>query len=260
MRMSIANCITLCYTIGSCVRAAVVQQEFSACDSPTKPTSYEAIVAKLKPVDLKRLARFKKSIQQETAKSGGALFAIGRSLIEARGDLAHGLFAVWVEYNLSFGQRTAQIYMRISEKLPNDAPQLHMLQLRTLVALTGKKIDDDQRLELVEAIKSGELSTDQAIMDRVQELTTDPDRAQQAIKVKAGRAAAVSRVASLVVTSLPRPQLDALLKELQAAGLDLLAQAIEEEATGPQEDEAVPAAVSKNAFVVRPSAATHIFR
>jgi hypothetical protein len=73
--------------------------------------------------------------------------ACGQMLLEAKAKVPHGQWLPWLRKNITFGERSAQGYMRIASRLPNpqrvaDLPLRHMLgELRTPLRASHEAID-----------------------------------------------------------------------------------------------------------------------
>lgn len=52
-------------------------------------------------------------------QAGAAILEIGRRLIEAKGQLEHGAWSVWLKEQVSFSERSAQNFMRLAREYPN---------------------------------------------------------------------------------------------------------------------------------------------
>lgn len=214
--------------------------------STKKPNAKSGSSQPTNPDDAKRLSKAKRLIEAVLVKQGRAHLEIGTLLRDAKGDLAHGTFLAWVEANLPFGQRTAQIYMRIAEAIPGDLPQFQKLQLRTLKELSSEKLPDSVRKVILEEIEDGDLVSDKAIQERISHALITPEQEEKARQVRTERDKAMSRAATMLHSVLG-DQIEELVKALRAAGISELAKLVEDIATTPEKEPAETAeAVAEN--------------
>ena len=101
--------------------------------------------------------------QEHQAAVGAARSAVehaiecGKLLFEAKTVVGHGAWLGWVETNCTFGQRTAQGYMRLARELPRldeaNAQRVAHLSLRDALGTLARQSADLRRLPQLEAAK-----------------------------------------------------------------------------------------------------------
>ena len=81
----------------------------------------------------------------------------GELLLKAKATVGHGGWLAWVETNCTFGQRTAQGYMRLARELPRldeaNAQRVADLSLRDALGTLARQSADLCRLPQFEAVK-----------------------------------------------------------------------------------------------------------
>ena len=81
----------------------------------------------------------------------------GKLLLEAKTVVGHGAWLGWVKTNCTFGQRTAQGYMRLARELPRldetNAQRVADLSLRDALGTLARQGADLRRLPQLEAAK-----------------------------------------------------------------------------------------------------------
>jgi hypothetical protein len=86
---------------------------------------------------------------QHAGEAIGFAIACGELLLEAKASVPHGQWLPWLRTNVAFGERSAQGYMRIAQRLPNpqrvaDLPLRRVLgELRTPLRTSREAIDAD---------------------------------------------------------------------------------------------------------------------
>lgn len=183
--------------------------------------------------ELRHLEKAKRLIEIAMHKKTQSVFEIGKLLIAAKDGLNHGAFLNWIDDNLAFKRRTAQLYMRIADVLSGSASHLGIFQMNTLDALAGKAVSEAARHTIIVDIASGDLQTDDAVLDRIAQLT--PVRDDKAAEAKARRTLARKQVAQLTC-ELAGERINEFVDLLRAAGLAELATTIEEFVTKPFAD------------------------
>lgn len=98
-----------------------------------------------------------------------SVISIGSSLVSVKSELDHGQYGDWIEAKFPFSIRTAQKYVAVFEKLGEHQSLLQRFSTSTLYALADKKVDD-VRVRVVDEIRDGVLSTDDAVQARLSEL------------------------------------------------------------------------------------------
>ena len=84
---------------------------------------------------------------QHAGKAVGFAIACGELLLEAKASIPHGQWLPWLRTNVDFGERSAQGYMRIAQRLPNpqrvaDLPLRRVLRDLRTPLLTGREVMD----------------------------------------------------------------------------------------------------------------------
>lgn len=187
--------------------------------------------------ELKRLESMKRSIEGAMNRQNKAVFEIGALLVAAKADINHGAFLAWIDEHLPFKRRTAQLYMRIAEVLSDSAELLGLFQLVTLDALAAKAIGSEARRSIIADIDSGELRTDDAVVERIAQLAPKPPG--KATEIQTQRAQARTRVAQ-ITCEIAGERINEIIDLLRAAGLADFATAIEELLTSPAQDSDAP--------------------
>lgn len=129
-----------------------------------------------------------------------SVISIGSSLIGVKSELDHGQYGDWIEAKFPFSIRTAQKYAAVFEKLGEHQALLQRFSTSTLYALADKKVDDI-RSRIVDEIRNGVLSADDAVQARLSELM--PARPQDEEK-RALREATVEEGLALFATWNPK--------------------------------------------------------
>lgn len=88
-------------------------------------------------------------------QAGAAILEIGRRLIEAKGQLEHGAWSVWLKEQVSFSERSAQNFMRLAREYPN--PQT-FADLGVSKALALLDIPAEEREAFAEEVDVGHCS------------------------------------------------------------------------------------------------------
>lgn len=195
-------------------------------DAPNRPTEAQQFTRQERQL----LEKTKRLIEIAMKKQTQSVFEIGKLLINAKTEISHGAFLPWVDENLPFKQRTAQLYMRLAEVLSHHASHLGIFQMNTLDALASKAMTAEDRDTIITEIASGDLKTDDEVLGRIAELS--PVRADKSAQVKAQRAQACAQAARLTC-EVAGDRIIEIIELLRAAGLKEFATAIEELVTAP---------------------------
>jgi hypothetical protein len=193
------------------------------------------------PEDAQQLTRRELQILHKTQRRIEAamkiqtqrVFEIGRLLSHAKAQVSHGGFLQWIDSNLPFKHRTAQLYMRVAGVLGEHEEHLGTFQMSTLDALAAKALGDEARAELIAEIASGKLTTDDAVLARIN--PPDPELISQTAALKTRRYEARVMAARLTC-EIAGDRINEIIDLLRTAGLKEFATAIEEVVTAPASD------------------------
>ncbi|SDG88478.1 DUF3102 domain-containing protein [Pelagibacterium luteolum] len=201
-------------------------------DNKSEKRPAAVMPSKIAPEDAARLKQHKPLIDKALKAMGKYYFDVGQLLTDAKGNMEHGLFCSWVDKNLPFGRRSAQIYMRIAATLPNDQPKLLVLQLKTLKALSSEELSDVLRDEIVGDIEDGKLETDALICKRVADIVLGSEGQEARTRRQAEVKQAQIKAANFV-HELAGDQIGDLIDLLRQANMAPLAKMLEDVATSP---------------------------
>lgn len=196
----------------------------------TQITVHKGEAGEISKKDERRLLKAKLIIERAVRSHGSTIFAIGKALIEAKQDLAHGTFLSWVDENLPFKRRTAQMYMRIYDALHMHDADLGVFQLTTLNALASAAVSAADRENIIVDIRDKHLLTDDAVLERI--AGSDLEAAAHLKEGKIKRNAARQDLAKLTY-ELAGDRLNEFIALLRAAGLADVANLVEDLATQP---------------------------
>ena len=88
-------------------------------------------------------------------QAGAAILEIGRRLIEAKEQLEHGAWSVWLKERVSFSERSAQNFMRLAREYPNPQTFADLGVSKDLALLD---IPAEEREAFVEEVDVGHCS------------------------------------------------------------------------------------------------------
>lgn len=212
------------------------------------------------------------------AQAGRALLEIGRRLIEAKAQLAHGEWLPWLKEKVEFSEATAQRFMKIAKEYPNPSPvtDLGVSKALALLALPAtereefvaekhvvngeeKTVAEMSKRELEKAIRERDEAVkkaealEQTMKDQLEEQQTvyDVDMAQAQEKLDAANRRAEDAAVKL------RREKEKAAADLTAAGDELasLREQLWELQNGPAPEPTVEKVVDTEAIEAAAKAA-----
>lgn len=108
----------------------------------------------------KALEQLAAKIRNRAKTTTNAILEIGAALIEAKRQVAHGVFAKWVAVDCGFSMRTAQNYMRAARFLADKGETVALLAPATIYRLSAKNTAPEIVASVLKRVETGLVPTE----------------------------------------------------------------------------------------------------
>ena len=109
----------------------------------------------IEPDTAEHLKRTATAIRQSVASQVEGVVAVGKSLVEVKGSLPHGMFGPWLAHEFSWTERTAVNYMHVAETFGSNPKRVSDLPLRIVYRLAAPSLPPDARQKVLVALDDG---------------------------------------------------------------------------------------------------------
>lgn len=132
------------------------------------------------------------------AQAGGAILEIGRRLIEAKEQLAHGQWLGWLEEKVQFSARTAQRFMKLAKGYRENDTLTHLGARKALVLLELEEAEREEFAAEMHEVNGAEKTVEDMTAEELEEAVRLRKEAQMAAeKAEADRQVAEAGKAKL---------------------------------------------------------------
>lgn len=90
---------------------------------------------------------------------------MGRSLIQAKVGLVHGVFLDWCRLEAGFEPRTAQLYMKLAALFERHGEDVYLVPLSAALDLAAPSVDEVTVVEILERARGGERLTVESVKE-----------------------------------------------------------------------------------------------
>jgi len=113
---------------------------------------------------VKHLSELAAQVRKHSRSSTASIIAIGKALIEAKGQLDHGQFCEWVSRECYFNIRSAQNYLRAAEFAAREGEIVSLLNPATLYRLARPKTPPEVVQAVIASLHRGIVPTETDVM------------------------------------------------------------------------------------------------
>lgn len=153
------------------------EPEEGELQAPEEDGLQEAVAPPRPLADITAEIRFYK------AQTVSNFLEIGRRLIEAKAQLAHGQWLVWLEKEADFSERTAQNFMRLAEGYPNPQPVADLSYSKCLALLAVPTDERQAFLEAAHEVGGEEKTVAEMSRRELEQVIRERDEARRIVRV-----------------------------------------------------------------------------
>lgn len=169
------------------------------------------------------------------AQAGGAILEIGRRLIEAKKQLAHGQWLGWLEEKVQFSARTAQRFMKLAEGYGKNDSMTHLGARKALVLLELEEAEREEFAREMHEVNGAEKTVETMTAEELEEAVRQRKKAEAEAEqlrddLKVSEARRSSAEVALNTAEREKKKLEDMAKAEQKKAKELLAAANKHEA------------------------------